>query len=416
MDGMDKTLRRDVVRRRRWQQAARIGGAVLLLAVAVTSLSSWVRPTIRSDRLRTARVERGRIEAVLEASGVARPASELVISSPLEARVLEVLKRPGDVVGPGEAIVVLDGAATVLAIDRLEERLAGQRNDASEARLALERTLAETARRRASLTLDLELAEHKLAQQKRLRSEGLVSDDDLRAVEVAARKARIEVEALAPEEAQARAQGEIRQRTIALAAGILGKEIAGARADLKLATASSVSAGVVTWVASELGATVRRGDAVARIADLSRFRIEATLSDVHAGAVSEGLEARVVAGSATLAGRVGTVHPAIENGTLRFIVVLDAPGHPSLRNNLRVDVRVVTAAREGVLKVQRGSRATGAVAKVFVLNGDRAVRREVRFGLAGYGEDEVTAGLALGDLVIVSELAGYEHLSEVAVR
>ena len=51
--------------------------------------------------------------------------------------------------------------------------------------------------------------------------------------------------------------------------------------------------GVLTWVLPEVGATVRKGDVLARVADLSAYRVVATISDVHASKLAAGMRTHV---------------------------------------------------------------------------------------------------------------------------
>ncbi|MEO6195907.1 MAG: efflux RND transporter periplasmic adaptor subunit, partial [Thermoanaerobaculia bacterium] len=93
---------------------------------------------------------------------------------------------------------------------------------------------------------------------------------------------------------------------------------------------------------------------------------------------------------------------------------LENPRYPKLRNALRVDVLVVTDARANTLRVPKGPFAQGGgTDDVFVVKGDHAVRRRVRFGLAGYDFYEVVDGLAPGEEVILSEMKDYQHLERV---
>ena len=55
----------------------------------------WISPSVSRARLRTARVDAGPIEAVISASGTVLPEIEEVLSSPVDARVLRILERPG---------------------------------------------------------------------------------------------------------------------------------------------------------------------------------------------------------------------------------------------------------------------------------------------------------------------------------
>jgi HlyD family secretion protein len=82
-----------------------------------------------------------------------------------------------------------------------------------------------------------------------------------------------------------------------------------------------------------------------------------------------------------------------------------------------VDVLVVTDARANVLRAPKGPYAQGGASEpVFVVRGDHAVKRRVRFGLSGYDSFEVLDGLNEGDEVIVSDMRDYEHLSQVNLK
>ena len=83
-------------------------------ALAVIMLIAWlpgfIRPSVSRQRVRTARVTSGPIEAVITASGMVVPEAERALSSPVDARVLRILKRAGDPVAAGDPLVELDAS------------------------------------------------------------------------------------------------------------------------------------------------------------------------------------------------------------------------------------------------------------------------------------------------------------------
>src|SRR5436305_13343366 len=83
-------------------------GALGLVVAVLILLPGWLRPSVAREQIRTGAVDRGPVEGIVEASGMVVPAFEGVISSPVEARVEKVLKRPGDLVTAGDAILALD--------------------------------------------------------------------------------------------------------------------------------------------------------------------------------------------------------------------------------------------------------------------------------------------------------------------
>lgn len=414
---MDREL--DVsFRRRLLARRVGMGGAGVALVVAVLLfLPGWLRPSVDRDRIRTARVERGPVEATVQASGTVIPAFESVLSSPVEARVQKILKRPGERVAVGDEILALDTSASRLDLERLEDRLAQKANEQEQIRIGLEKSLSDLRGQIEAQKLDTEVAEARAAQNRKLRAEGLVSEETLRVVEVEAKKARIQLRQLEEQVASERRSAESRVQGLSLDLAILRKERDEAGRQLELATTRADRAGVVTWVFSEEGGTVRRGDVIARIADPESFRIEATVSDVHSSRLAPGQPVKVVMDGESLPGRLATIYPSVENGSVKFNVDLADPKNPRLRQNLRVDVLVVTGTRAGTLRVASGPFADGGgTDRVFVVDGGRAVRRPIRLGLMGAEYLEVTDGLAEGDLVIVSDMRDYAHLTEVKLK
>jgi HlyD family secretion protein len=175
---------------------------------------------------------------------------------------------------------------------------------------------------------------------------------------------------------------------------------------------------VLTWIVTEEGAEVHKGEVIARVADLGSFRVEATTSDVHAQRLAAGLPVLVkVNDRQQLRGRISQVHPAIKQGVLTFSVALDEKASPWLRANLRVDVLVVTGQKDRTLRLVRGPFSDGeGTREVFVVRGDRAVRTSARFGLSSADHFEVLAGLAPGDEVIISDMNDRLDLRELAIR
>jgi HlyD family secretion protein len=395
-----------------------VGGAVLSLTSAVFAWGpGLVRPTLRRDRIRTARVTRGPIEASISASGTVVPEVEQVISSPVEARVMRILKRAGSAVAQGDAIVELDLSGSRLAVETLDQNLALKRNQQARTRLDLEAKLIAFDGQRKVKALSLSSLQAQYQRKQQLFTQGLLSEEERHQAQVASAQAEIELRQVEDEAANARQSTRAQVEGLDLETATLRKERAEAARQLSLATARADRSGVVTWTVTEEGASMRKGDALARIADLRSFRVDATVSDIHARALAVGLPVVVKAGADSLSGIVSNVLPTIQNGVMTFSVALAEKSSPVLRSNLRVDVLVVTGRRQSALTVRKGPAVEGeATQAVFVVRGDRARRTAVRMGLSGFESCEVLDGLAEGDEVVLSDMTEYMHLSEVRIR
>ncbi|MHB1046382.1 MAG: efflux RND transporter periplasmic adaptor subunit [Thermoanaerobaculia bacterium] len=391
--------------------------AAALLAGAWLGLGALLRPSISLARVRTGTVDAGPMTATLSAPGTVVPESERVVSSPIDSRILHVLVQPGAAVKAGAALVELDTTGPALAVERLRKELRLKEAAAERAALALEGTLAALESRVEVAGLTLSTWGANLARNRKLFAEGLVSEELLRQSELDEARTRVELARLKDEMRLARRSAEVERSSLAIELATARSEAAQAERELALSAARSEADGVVTYVATGEGAAVRKGDVLARVADLTAFRVDALVPDVHAARVAPGQEAFVRIDDARLPATVRRVAPEVRDGQVAVSVSLAERAHALLRPSLRVDVEIVTGRRERALRLPRGSfgAAEGGVS-VWVLKGDEAVRTTVRLGVSNAERYEVLSGLAEGDEVVLSELADFAHLSRVRVK
>lgn len=408
----------DAVRR---QVRARKLASSALVVIAVVGLAAWARdlvaPRVDRARVRVASVDTGAIEATISATGVVVPEIEEVIASPITTRVIRILRRPGDTVRRGDPILELDVAHSKLDVEKLDHQLALKRNQIEAARLDLEKTLTSLQSQVDIRALELASYVAKTTQQRQLASMGVVSDNAVRQAALDEQTARIGLAQLERTMETERKSARTAIEGLNLQLATLAGERAEAQRVLERATTHAGRDGVITWVVPDEGAAVQEGAIIARVADLSRLRVKATISDLHSDSLTEGLLARVKVNDQWITGRVAAINPTAENGTFAAEVALDNPSLPSLRSNLRVDVLLVTERRDQALRIPKGPFATGSGRQhVFVIRGDVAVRVAVRLGISDADHYEVAEGLAHGDQVIVSDASGFAHAHEVRLR
>ena len=414
---MDRPLEDSQIRRYRIRQIAQVAVPAIALLIVIALLPGWIRPSVKRGSIRTAVARLGPIEAVITGSGTVVPEIERALSSPVDAKLLHLLKRPGAAVTAGEPVAELDLAESELTLERITGNLAITDNKQSQARLALERSLADLDARIERKALEAEILDQKAAASQKLSDQGLASQQQFADARLAARQAAIELAQLRRERGDAERSTALQSEGLSLERASLAKEAAVARRTLDLATTRADRNGIVTWIVPQEGTMVRRGDVIARIADLTSFRVDATVADVHSGHIRAGLPVNVVAGDVTLRGTIAQVQPNVENDVIRFTVSLDERTHKVLRPSMRVDVLVVTDRRARTLTVRQGQFVTGADrADVFVVRDGHARRVSVQFGVRGFDDIEVTSGLSDGDEVIVSDMRDYQHLDQMEVR
>ena len=414
---MDRPLDSQFRKTRFIRRVTLAGGVLVAVVVLFVWGPGWITPTVSRSRVRTARVDVGPIAAVITASGTVMPEIEEAISSPLDTRVVRIFARAGAVLSPGQPLVELDSSEARLALERSARNLALKQNEQAKTKLELERRLNDLDSQASIKRLQLQSLQSQLTRNQQLFKEGLLSVEQLTQSELAERQAGIELKKIENERLNAGQSNAATVEGLALELATLANERREAMRQLELAAPKADRKGVLTWSLTVEGATIRKGEAIARISDLSSFRVDATVSDVHATRLAAGLQVQVKVGDETLDGTVATVLPTIQNGVITLQVALADKSSRLLRSNMRVDVLIITGRKPNVLRIKKGPFADGEGARqAFVVRGDRAVRTPVELGLASYDDFEVVRGLAQGDEVIISDMRDYAHLKEIRIR
>src|SRR5688572_14138041 len=210
---MDREIAPEVRRRRMTRRIAIVLISMTAVACCLAATVQWLRPSIDRSELRIARVERGGVEATLQAGGTVAPLVEQVVSSPVEARILRIGRRAGDRVRAGDEILTLDISESRLDADRLAERVAQKEHENSQLQLRLDETLASLEAQIEQRRLDATILQYTSQQKSKLGEAGLASEQEVLAARAGAKKSEIEIRQL--EEALVRSR---RSRQAQLAA------------------------------------------------------------------------------------------------------------------------------------------------------------------------------------------------------
>lgn len=415
---MDRVLPTTTQRRRQARRWLLGFGALAGLLLAGLALRRVVQPSLRRGDILTAAVETGDVDAALTAAGTVIPGREAVITSPIPSTIRRVALAVGARVRPGQTILELDKDLAASSLAKLSDEQLRNQNKNSQLQLALARSLTDLEALQQAQGLKVSSLQSTLRDEKRLLDIGGGTAEAVRQAELNLRVARLEAARLRQQLANQRLASRADRRELGYTVSMQQRSIGELATKLRQADISSQLPGVLTWVNDNLGATVQAGDALARVADLSRFRVRATLADAYADQLHPGDAVRVRLGPGTdLPGTVASISPAVDKGVVTFYATLRQDHHPALRANLRADVFVITRAHRGGLRVKNGPFYQGGQEQpVFVLAGGRAVRRVVRFGDSNTDYVQVLSGLRVGEELVVSDTKGFVDTPELRVE
>ncbi|HEX8503734.1 MAG TPA: HlyD family efflux transporter periplasmic adaptor subunit [Hymenobacter sp.] len=414
MDRAIATTIQNQRRRRRWLLGA---GIVAVALVAVFAFRSVLRPSIRRTDVLTAIVETGDVEASLTAAGTVIPGREAVLTSPIQSTIRRVAVAVGARVQPNETIVELDKELANSSLAKLSDEQLRNQNKNSQLHLTLERSLNDLRAQAEVQAVKVRSLQSALRDEQQLLQLGGGTAENVRQAELNLTVAQLEAQRLARQIQTQQRSNSADVRELGYTVSMQQRSISELATKLRQADISSQQPGVLTWVNENIGTTVQAGDPLARVADLSSFRVRATISDTYADALHQGDPVVVRINETDLRGTVTNISPAVEKGVMTFYAQLDNPRHPALRPNLRADVFVVTRAHRGVVRVKNGPFYQGGKEQpVFVVKDGRAVRRTVRFGDSNFDVVQVLSGLRPGEEIVASDMKEHLETAELLLK
>lgn len=368
--------------------------------------------TLPRERVRISEVKRGTLVRDVSSQGrvVAARSPSLYTSAP---GIVRFVVEPGALVEKNDLLAEVDSPELESELKREQSTLARVNAERSRQEITNRRTLLE--KRRAIDTARIaEIA----ASRERERTErafklGALPEIDLKRAEDAVESARITL-------ATAEADLALERDALVLeltsfdeqlsSQGLLVQELQRQVAALQVRAPFD---GVVgNWLVTDR-ANVAANQALLMVVDLTDLEVEAAVSEVYAEALAPGQSAEVTIGAERRRGEVRLVSPEVQNAQVLARIRLTDGGVSSLRQNQRVQVRVLLEEKPDVTLVERGPAFERDASFAWVIDGDVAKRQPIQLGASSVAAFEVLGGLKPGQQVIVAGIDDLRGVDEV---
>jgi len=353
-------------------------------------------------------VQRGAVEQTVTcvSAGTVMPQERASITAATFGIVQRLYVDEGDRVEAGAMIAELahDDLDANVALAEANLRAGETRVQQAKQSIAVMREIAATRLRQARAQFDLAKMDYERTQA--LSEKKAVASSDVDRVQLSY---RVAVESVAAAEAGLR-EIDVREQEIQIAE----QGVAQLRAALDLARATREKAfirapfpGVIAKKFVEAGEAVTPGMPIVHLVNESERYVVAPFDEANAPLIRVGQRARLLLDAypdAHFNGEVTYVSPAVSvnpdlSRSVDVKVRLSADADKFVPG-MSVDVVLVVDRKDNVLYVP--SEALVRDQYAYVVQGDRAVRREVTVGIGNWETREIIQGLAEGETVVTS--------------
>jgi HlyD family secretion protein len=398
----------------RRKQMIRIGigaGAALVVLVFALLIRGWLSTehVISRDRLRIVTVTEGPFVRDVSAQGTVVAAVSPTLFAVAPGNISYQV-RAGDAVKAGQVLATLQSPT-------LENEYQRELATFESLNTALQRQGIEIRRQnlrgqeQADLAnVQIRAAERELQRAQAAWDSGAISERDLRRAQDERESARLAYEHAKQTADLERESLDLDLRSRRLERDRQGFVVANLKRRVDELSVRSPVDGMVANLAVAEKANVAENAPLLTVVDLSAFEVEFQVADVYARDIKAGMEAEISLDGSQHAGVVTAISPEVRSGQVTGRVKFAGTQPPGLRQSQRGSVRIVIEQRAMATQFERSADIVPATRAVYVVDGDRAVRRDVQLGAASVGEIEVLEGLEPGEQVVV---AGFSDLGEV---
>jgi membrane fusion protein, heavy metal efflux system len=353
---------------------------------------------------------KGEIEDTLAATGrvLVAPDAQAVVGAKVDGRAVRVMAEPGQRVGAGQPVAVIDSTQ----VAELRGQLAEAR---SRLRLA-EQASALVARgeNRAAVIQaknKMDSAQKTLDRKRRLAEIGVAAGREVQEAELEFRNAKAEYDyqstiQITRERQQAASEVEQVRATVARISQSLEALGASPGGQGGTVTVTSPIAGTVVTRNVSVGQAVTQGSELMTVMNLASVVVEAQVPESQANKVRAGqrMVARIPGDERAFEGSVQsvgeTVDPAKRTVGVRARVTNLGT---TLKHEMGVEVRLVTGGRKDALMIPATALVDDEGLKVvYVKEGEKYERRVVTVGSVTYQWAEILSGVEEGEEVVVA--------------
>ena len=398
------------------------GGVVVVAVVAVSVGLRQLKPaapSVDKSTIWVDTVKRGPMVRQVRGLGTLVPEDIRWIPAQTDARVDEIVLRPGALVNPDSIILKLSNPELEQSMEDATLQRKAAEAGLVNTKAQLESDLLNQKAQAATVYSDFEQAKLDLEKKELLNKDGLVSDMDLKVAQFKAqelaKRNQIEME-------RVETFKKTEQSQIAVQVARVDELKAMEQLKRKQMDALNLRAGikgVLELVPVDVGQRYPAGTNMARVADPTRLKAQIRIAETQAKDVMIGQESEVDTRNGIVKGRVTRIDPSVVNGTVTVDVSFNGPLPAGARADLTVDGTIELERMPDVIYVGRPAfgqeNSTVGLFKL-VDDGKDAERVQVKLGRSSVNTIEILGGLKPGDQVILSDMSQWDRFDRVQLK
>lgn len=369
------------------------------------------------DKVSISEVIDGKFDDYITINGYVAPISTIYMDAYEGGRVTEKLIEEGATVKKGDIILKLENQALYEQILASESNLALKQNDLRSTKLTFDSRQFEGKKTLANAEYELQRFKRNFEQNESLFSDELISKEDyLKSKEdYELSEKQYQIVKLQTEQDDA-----LRRTSLA---GLdtdlerMKKTLSMVYQRLDHLNVRAPADGQLGFLDAEIGQSIGKGERIGQINVLTDYKIEATIDEHYIDRVQRNLTAILERNGKEYGLRLRKVYPEVRNGKFKVDLVFTAEKPETIRTGQSYNIKLQLGESSDALLLPKGSffQSTGGQ-WIFVVDGDKALKKTIRIGKQNSRYYEVLEGLQAGEKVITSNYDSFGEAEKIVLK
>jgi HlyD family secretion protein len=387
-----------------------IAGGAFVLIVVTWLIFGDHRSSLRVDSrtVTIAEVRQGEFNDYVRVNGNVQPITTVQLT-PLEGGIVqEIVIEEGATVRQGDVIIHLSNPQLNIQILESEASLAEKENWLRNTRVQMEQEKLILRKDLLNTEIDVERKKRRYEQTKALYEEKLSSKEEYLQASEDYELAQKTAELLFERQMQDSIFRALQVNNMEMNLYSMQRNMVLVRQRVENLHITSPIDGELGMLDALLGQSVNSGQRIGQINDLSDYKIEAMIDEHYIDRVTRDLKGSFERGGERFELKVNRVFPEVRGGQFRIWLTFTEARPDNIRTGQTYYINLQLGQPAQGIIIPRGAfyQTTGGN-WIYVVDGDKAVRRPVKIGRQNPQYYEVLEGLNPGEKVIVSSYEMY---------
>lgn len=367
---------------------------------------------IDKSTLKTYTIKKGDFKEYINVKASVVPIKTFYLDAVEGGTIQEILVEDGDIIDSGQVILRLENANLLMDIMYREAEFYEQQNNLRNTKLSFQQNKLKLKNDLLEFRYQLENNRIIFERNKKLFEKGHVSIEEFQNSKNTYEYMKNKLELTIENQKMDSVYRSTQIKQLELSLNRMESNLDFVKSKLENLYVKSPIRGQLTSLNGEIGESKNQGSRLGQVDVVDKFKLQAPIDEYYINQVQIGQQGKINIDDVEYYVEIKKIYPQVSGGS--FNVDFEINNIPDLRRGQSVTLNLeLSDSKESLLISRSGFYNETAGKWIFKIDGDKAIKQEIKIGRQNPKYFELIDGLNEGDKVIISSYSSIKDFDEI---